>query len=59
MTEDAAALNYHVIGFNYRGVSKSTGQAKSKDDLVTDGITPSRTKGVHGTGVDADDRGVI
>lgn len=35
---NAKALNRVVIGFNLRGVKKSTGQAKSKDDLVTDGI---------------------
>lgn len=38
MQEDAKELNRVVIGFNLRGVSKSTGQATSKDDLVTDGI---------------------
>lgn len=38
MQADATALNRVVIGFNLRGVSASTGQATSKDDLITDGI---------------------
>ena len=35
---DAEALKCNVIGFNYRGVSNSTGKAKSNQDLVNDGI---------------------
>lgn len=38
MKEDANALKANVIGFNLRGVGQSTGKAKSRDDLVTDGI---------------------
>lgn len=38
MIDDANNLNCNVIGFNYRGVSHSTGKPKSKNDLVTDGI---------------------
>lgn len=38
MKEDASKLQCNVIGFNYRGVGLSTKKAKSKDDLVTDGI---------------------
>jgi pimeloyl-ACP methyl ester carboxylesterase len=38
MKEDANALKANVVGFNLRGVGLSTGKAKSKDDLVTDGI---------------------
>ncbi|WP_187356889.1 alpha/beta fold hydrolase [Legionella geestiana] len=38
MKENARDLNRVVIGFNLRGVKKSTGQAKSKNDLVNDGI---------------------
>lgn len=38
MQEDANALNCHVIGFNFRGVSQSLGRARSKNDLITDGI---------------------
>ena len=36
--EDAKALKANVVGFNLRGVGQSTGKAKSKEDLVTDGI---------------------
>ncbi|WP_133137497.1 alpha/beta fold hydrolase [Legionella rowbothamii] len=36
--EDAQALKANVVGFNFRGVGQSTGRAKSKDDLVLDGI---------------------
>lgn len=35
---NAVALQSNVVGFNYRGVGQSTGQPRSKDDLVTDGI---------------------
>lgn len=38
MQEDAEALRCNVVGFNLRGVNRSSGRAKSKDDLVTDGI---------------------
>lgn len=38
MKEDAKALKANVVGFNLRGVGQSTGRAKSKEDLVTDGI---------------------
>lgn len=38
MKDDARDLKTNVIGFNLRGVGQSTGQAKSKEDLVTDGI---------------------
>lgn len=38
MQADAEALNINVVGFNFRGVSKSTGCARSAEDLVTDGI---------------------
>lgn len=38
MQEDAKALDSNIVGFNFRGVGTSTGRAKSKDDLVTDGI---------------------
>lgn len=38
MRNDAKALETNVVGFNLRGVSQSTGKAKSRDDLVTDGI---------------------
>lgn len=38
LTQDACELDALVIGFNYRGVNDSTGKAKSKQDLVTDGI---------------------
>lgn len=36
--EDAKALKANVVGFNLRGVGQSTGKAKSKEDLVIDGI---------------------
>lgn len=36
--EDAKALKANVVGFNLRGVGQSTGKAKSREDLVTDGI---------------------
>ncbi|WP_298624550.1 alpha/beta fold hydrolase, partial [uncultured Legionella sp.] len=36
--EDAKVLKANVVGFNLRGVGQSTGKAKSKEDLVTDGI---------------------
>ncbi len=39
MQADAKALHCHVIGFNFRGVGRSSGRSTSKDDLVTDGIT--------------------
>lgn len=39
MKEDAKALQANVVGFNLRGVGKSTGKAKSRDDLVADGIS--------------------
>lgn len=35
---DAKALQCNVIGFNFRGVNKSTGCARSTKDLVTDAI---------------------
>lgn len=38
MKSDAAALKANVVGFNLRGVGKSTSSPQSKDDLVTDGI---------------------
>lgn len=38
MKGDAKALKANVVGFNLRGVGQSTGRAKSRDDLVTDGI---------------------
>ncbi len=38
MQGDAQALQCNVVGFNFRGVNHSSGRAKSKDDLVTDGI---------------------
>jgi hypothetical protein len=38
MQKDALELGQVVIGFNLRGVSKSTGELNSKDDLVIDGI---------------------
>lgn len=38
MKEDAEVLQANVVGFNLRGVGKSTGKAESKDDLVADGI---------------------
>lgn len=38
MKRDAKMLQAHVVGFNLRGVGQSTSKAKSKDDLVTDGI---------------------
>lgn len=38
MEADAEELQCSVVGFNLRGVGKSTGRARSKDDLVTDGI---------------------
>lgn len=38
MKEDADALHANVVGFNLRGVGQSTGRAKSKENLVTDGI---------------------
>jgi hypothetical protein len=38
MQNDAEALQCNVVGFNFRGVNHSSGRAKSKDDLVTDGI---------------------
>jgi hypothetical protein len=38
MVDDASELQCNVIGFNFRGVNKSTGRARSKDDLVADGI---------------------
>lgn len=36
---DAFELKANVIGFNFRGVSESTGRTQSKDNLVADGIT--------------------
>ena len=38
MVDDAKALACNVIGFNQRGVGRSTGRAWSKGNLVTDGI---------------------
>jgi hypothetical protein len=38
MVKDAYKLGINVIGFNYRGVNNSQGKAKSKNDLVRDGI---------------------
>lgn len=38
MKKDAEELNCHVIGFNFRNVSHSIGEALSSKDLVTDGI---------------------
>lgn len=38
MQEDAAALKQNVIGFNYRGIQKSTGTIRSVNDLITDGL---------------------
>lgn len=38
MKEDAYALQANVVGFNFRGVGKSTSKAKSKDELVADGV---------------------
>jgi acetyl esterase/lipase len=38
MQRDANDLEANVVGFNFRGVSQSTSRAKSKDDLVIDGI---------------------
>lgn len=38
MKEDAKELRTNVIGFNLRGVGQSTGKAKSRNDLVTDGV---------------------
>lgn len=38
LKEDARNLKANVVGFNLRGVGKSTGKAQSKDNLVTDGI---------------------
>ncbi len=38
MREDAMALQANVVGFNFRGVGQSTSKAKSKNDLVADGI---------------------
>lgn len=38
MMDDARAMQSSVVGFNYRGVSQSTGVATSEYDLVVDGI---------------------
>lgn len=38
MKQDAEELQAHVVGFNLRGVGRSTGRAQSKDQLVIDGI---------------------
>lgn len=38
MEDDARALKANVVGFNFRGVAKSTSRATSTEDLVTDGI---------------------
>jgi pimeloyl-ACP methyl ester carboxylesterase len=38
MVADAIELQCHCIGFNFRGVCQSTGVAKSKKDLINDGI---------------------
>lgn len=36
MKQDASDLGVNVIGFNFRGVGKSTGKTTSKDNLFTD-----------------------
>lgn len=36
--DDDSSSKHNFIGFNYRGVSKSTGKATSSNDLVIDGI---------------------
>lgn len=38
MKQDAIDLDANVVGFNFRGVGQSSGKAKSRDDLVVDGI---------------------
>lgn len=38
LLSDAYELRCNVVGFNFRGVSKSKGVATSANDLVTDGI---------------------
>ena len=38
LKDDALEFNSHVVGFNYRGVGKSTGYLSSSYDLVIDGI---------------------
>lgn len=38
MLEDMNDLQANVVGFNLRGVGRSTGKATSSEDLVTDGI---------------------
>ncbi|EHL30421.1 alpha/beta fold hydrolase [Legionella drancourtii] len=38
MMNDAMLLQANVVGFNFRGVGQSTSRAKSRNDLVADGI---------------------
>lgn len=38
MKKEAIDYKVNVVGFNLRGVGESSGKARSKDDLVTDGI---------------------
>lgn len=38
LSHEANTLQCNIVAFNYRGVGKSTGNASSIDDLVTDGI---------------------